>query len=110
MKGWIFIAAMLVSMQVGAQGYYEYIKYRSNDPFVFCTEGQGIPSECWWPLPPYTGNNMWNPACDPPDPYGKPWTSDDTISYGQYLSVCPMAMKSGSWNGTTPAASSPFQH
>jgi hypothetical protein len=109
MKGWIFIGAMLVSMQVAAQGY-EFIKYRSNDPFVFCTQGQGIPTQCWWPVYPYTGAFMVNPGCRPPNPYGKQWTTDDWGSYYQYLAVCPMAHTSGDWTGQGAPEMSPFKH
>ena len=41
-----------------AQSYYEFIRYRSNDPFVFCTQGyKEIPAQaCWVPVAPYLVN------------------------------------------------------
>lgn len=83
--------------------FYEFIRYRDNDPFLFCTDGQDpekFPDRCWWPVAPFTGAFMMNPICRPPNPYGKDWTEADWDSLGQYLSVCPMAGgKSGTWNG-----------
>jgi hypothetical protein len=82
--------------------FYEFIRYRDNDPFLFCTDGQDpekFPDRCWWPIAPFTGAFMMNPICRPPNPYGKDWTSADWDSLGQYLRVCPMAGgKSGPWN------------
>ncbi|WP_266157207.1 hypothetical protein [Dyella silvatica] len=109
MKGWIFMAAMLFTMQASAQ-FYEPLRYRANDPFVFCTQGQQTPTKCWWPIAPYTGAYLPDLSCDPPNEYGRPWTSADYDSLDQYLTVCPMAQKSGAWNGTAPAESSPFEH
>lgn len=98
------------------KGFYEVIRYRDNDPFLFCTDGQDpekFPDRCWWPIAPYTGAFMMNPACDPPNPYGKEWTEADWDSLGQYLSVCPMAGgKSGPWkskNGEQPNMV-PYRH
>ncbi|MFC3656828.1 hypothetical protein FZ025_00430 [Xanthomonas hyacinthi] len=88
----------------------ETLRYRDNDPFVFCTEGQKNPDKCWMPLPPYTGNYMTMPYCQPVDPYGKPWTPQDYDSLGQYQRVCPRALKSGSWTGPKPANMSPTAH
>jgi hypothetical protein len=82
--------------------FYEFIRYRDNDPFLFCTDGQDpekFPDRCWWPVAPFTGAFMMNPICRPPNPYGKDWTNADWDSLGQYLRICPMAGgKSGTWN------------
>lgn len=110
MKKLIFVAGMIVSFAAAAQEGYEFIRYRANDPFVFCTQGQRTPDKCWWPVTPYMGQYVMNPACDPPDPYGKPWTAADTDSLSQYLEVCPQAITSGSWKGTTPPEMTPFAH
>lgn len=85
--------------------FYEFIRYRDNDPFLFCTDGQDpekFPDRCWWPVAPFTGAFMMNPICRPPNPYGKDWTEADWDSLGQYLRVCPMAGgKSGPWNSNS---------
>ncbi|WP_153242646.1 hypothetical protein [Frateuria defendens] len=109
MRGWIFLVAMAFAAQAGAQGY-EFLRYRINDPFVFCTQGQINPDKCWWPMPPYTGAFMQNPSCDPPNPYGRSWTAADWDSLGQYQQVCPQAITSGAWTGTVPPESTPFEH
>lgn len=48
----------------------ETLRYRTNDPFLFCTRGQINDDKYWWPLPPYTGAYIMSPACDPPNTYG----------------------------------------
>ncbi len=105
----------LLAFDLGAQssGYYEQLQYRANDPFLFCTQGQDLrinPEPCWKPLPPYTGNYMMMPYCNPPNPEGKPWTADDTRSLQQYLSACPHAEQSGSWQGEGQPDKTPFVH
>ena len=115
MKCWIALSLAFVALNASAQsvGYYEPLRYRDNDPFVFCTQGQDLklnPAPCWKPLPPYTGNHMWMPYCRPPNPYGKDWTDEDWDSYFQYLRVCPAAIKSGRWEGEGRPESSPYEH
>lgn len=86
------------------KGYYEQLRYRKNDPFVFCTQGASIEHneiqspKCWVPLPPYTG--AWTPTylCRPENYYGaRNWQQADYDSLNQYMSVCPQARTSGSW-------------
>lgn len=101
---------LFLCTSVSAQGMYEQLRYRSNDPFVFCTEGQKTLTKCWWPMPPYTGAYMRNPGCAPENEYGPEWTVADYDSLDQYLSVCPAAISSGSWKGSGSPASTPFQH
>jgi hypothetical protein len=49
-------------------------------------------------------------ACDPPNSYGRSWTSDDSQSLAQYQTICPQAKASGMWSGDTPPDSMPFEH
>lgn len=98
------------------RGFYEFIRYRHDDPFLFCTDGQDrdiAPDRCWWPIAPFTGAFTMNPACRPPNPYGKEWTAADWDSLYQYLKICPQAGgKSGTWrskNGEQPNMV-PFKH
>lgn len=98
-KTWIAFVGLLVAMQAGAQ---QVLRYRMNDPFLFCTHGQDrrlAPAPCWIPLPPYTGNFMPMPYCDPPNTYGKSWSQADIDSLQQYVSICPQALTSGPWGG-----------
>ena len=101
MPRWALWSLVLMNSQVVAQssGYYDLLCYRSNDPFVFCTQGQNIPDKCWMPVAPYTGNYALTGACNPPNQYGRSWTAADHDALNQYLSVCPKAMTSGSWEG-----------
>lgn len=110
MKIWILLFIVTLSFSVSSQGFYESIRYRANDPFVFCTQGQKTPDKCWWPITPYLGQYVMNPDCDPPDPEGKPWTAADTDSLKQYLEICPQAKTSGGWKGTTAPEMTPFAH
>ncbi len=86
---------------------------RMDDPFVFCTQGQDVrknPMPCWKPMPPFTGAFMLMPYCRPPNPYGKDWTQDDTLSFAQYKAVCPKAIESGRWEGGGRPENTPIRH
>jgi hypothetical protein len=114
MKHWIAMTALLLALPAAAQVGVGGLTYRQGDPFLFCTQGQFVPAQwlrgCWWPLDPASGTFTMNPSCDPPDPYGRPWSSDDYASLAQYQSICPQAIKSGSWKGTGDGSDVPFSH
>lgn len=97
-----------------AQSYYEFIRYRSNDPFVFCTQGyKEIPAQaCWVPVAPYLGQWMYTGVCRPPNKYGRNWDFEDHDSLSQYERICPHAMQSGTWEGRTGGLPqmTPFKH
>lgn len=85
-----------------AQDYYEYIPWRGNDPFVFCTDGPPI-DHCWKPLNPVTAT--WVPTCPPP-------ARPNPVSLAAYIRICPRAMGQGAWvpdNDGTPTTS-PYVH
>lgn len=98
------------SVLAQSSGYYQSLAYRDNDPFVLCTQGQKTPDKCWVPVPPFLGQFMMMPYCDPPNYWGKPWTSDDYASLAQYESTCPMAVSSGGWKGENVPENSPISH
>lgn len=98
------------SLLAQSSGYYQPLNYRNDDPFLFCTQGQKNQDKCWVPTPPYLGGFMMMPYCDPPNYWGKPWTSDDYASLAQYVSTCPMAMSSGEWKGNDMPENSPTSH
>lgn len=111
MKKLLLVMLCSTAWSAMAQSPQEHLRYRNDDPFVFCTEGQKDPGKCWVPLPPYTtGAYMTMPYCQPINPYGKPWTPQDYDSLGQYQRVCPLALKSGGWTGKKPANMSPTEH
>jgi hypothetical protein len=109
LRGSTFLAAVLCT-GVHAQGFYQALQHRANDPFVFCTYGQKIAIPCWKPLPPFTGNWMFTGACNPPNQYGRSWTNDDIQAFAEYLTACPQAMTSGDWNGNGDGTSVPVPH
>jgi len=91
-----------VAETVMAQGYYQGLNYRQDDPFLFCRKGQDRKIDalpCWIPLPPYTGNFTVMPYCVPPSKWGKKWTNDDRQSLSEYVTRCPHAEDSGRWEG-----------
>lgn len=93
------------------KGFYQELRYRDNDPFLFCTQGQKEPDKCWWPIDPISATYMEAPWCDPPNEYGKPWTSADWDSLSQYQEICPKAMSQGSWDGRNGSPDmTPSQH
>lgn len=114
MKTGLFVIGMLFTGIVYAQN--PTLTYRSQDPFLFCNQGQDPqqkPDRCWWPLPPYTGGAAWMnaPWCEPEDPEGKPWDSDDYASFDQYETVCPKAIDSGGWDEKAGDKTTvPFKH
>jgi hypothetical protein len=106
MKHWIIVLSLLFSGTVGAQ---EVIRYRYNDPFVFCTEGMKIPLPCWVPIAPFTGQFMYTGLCEP-NPYGRPWDQQDYDALSQLVMICPQARTSGGWSGKGRADTSPLVH
>ncbi|MFT4198982.1 MAG: hypothetical protein QM601_13960 [Pseudoxanthomonas sp.] len=111
---WNALVLALLSWQASAQdaGMYEALRYRMDDPFVFCTYGQRNDDKCWIPTD-HLGGWMFNlPAfCDPPFYfYGKQWTSADVDSLIQYGRVCPNARQDGSWGGQGDPQDVPVSH
>lgn len=108
MKNWIIAASLLFSAAAGAQNY-DFIRYRNNDPFVFCTQGMKIPFPCWVPIAPYTGEFIYTGLCHP-NPDGRPWDQQDYDALGQLTAICPKAKKSGGWKGAGDGSTSPSVH
>lgn len=110
MKKYFLITSLFLALPLNAQ---QLLRYRQNDPFLFCSEGQDRkiePAPCWIPTPPYTGTYLPMPYCDPPNPYGKTWSAADTDSLQQYLTICPQALSSGGWTGNGTPDTVPFLH
>ena len=105
--GSLLFTLWLVALPASAQND---LSFRAGDPFVFCTQGLNIADPCWRPTPPYTGSYVLTGACDPPNSYGRSWTSDDSQSLAQYRAICPQAKASGTWSGDAPPDSTPFEH
>ncbi|WP_313318521.1 hypothetical protein [Stenotrophomonas sp.] len=102
------IALMLLSFGAAAQSG-NGLSYRDGDPFLFCTKGQDPvkePLPCWTPVD-HIRTYMRMPYCQPEDPYGKPWTTDDYKSLQEYLTICPQAERSGDWEGPGIPETSP---
>ena len=68
--------------QAQTNGYYEFIPYYSNNPFLFCTVG--VPQDCWVPISKEYGTfSVTNPYCF--NPY----------SAQLFARVCPKAFPLG---------------
>lgn len=85
MKKPLFILTLLLGASAGqarGSGYYEFIPYYNNNPFLFCT--LGVPEDCWAPVSPALGTfTVTNQYCYNP------------VSSALYARVCPHAFRSG---------------
>jgi hypothetical protein len=78
LKTLLFGGLLTASAGSMAQGYYEYIPYYDNNPFLFCT--LGVPWDCWAPISAQTGAfTVTNYYCFNP------------VSAMQFARVCPHA-------------------
>ncbi|UGB39387.1 hypothetical protein [Frateuria soli] len=78
LKGLLFGALLTGSAGATARGYYEFIPYYGNDPFLFCT--LGVPTDCWAPISAATGTfTVTNYYCF------------NAVSAAQFARVCPHA-------------------
>jgi hypothetical protein len=83
MKKLLFSALVLTAnTNVIAQGYYEFIPYWGNNPFLFCT--YGVPQDCWAPVSPQLGTYVVT------DEY-----CFNAWSASLYSRVCPKAFPNG---------------
>lgn len=116
MKRWMICSLLYIApLAALAQGYYEPLRYRMNDPFVFCRHGMDQKPRAWSPLPPYTGPWMPTPGyCPMPTPncgnYLKGWSFKEIDAWNQYVRVCPRAESSGKWDGSGDGSNVPFKH
>lgn len=87
-------------------GHYSPVG-RSNDPFVFCT--QGVREHNWAPVNPLAGTWRCTRRCKYVNKYWIP----------TYQRICPAAMSRGGWTGpgsgdqfkaVTPGKLVPFKH
>lgn len=108
------LALMVLSSAASAQsgGFYETIRYRDNDPFLFCTKGyeMTIAQMCWIPLNPQSGTWTYTGVCRPPNKYGRDWNERDYDALSQYQRICPRAMGQGPWQGPGDGSQSPYTH
>jgi hypothetical protein len=113
MKRTIYLLTMLAvgAAQAKDAAFYKELRYRVNDPFLFCTRGMDIPDPCWIPIAPYTGQYTLTGLCDPPTEDMRPWTFQDHDALDQLVDICPHAGQSGGWdNKAGDAATTPFKH
>ncbi|MEP6634056.1 MAG: hypothetical protein ABJA62_07590 [Luteimonas sp.] len=93
----IFIVMAALAFDANAQGgVYEPVP-RSDDPFVFCTQGTLV-DDGWKPIDPVTGTFVIT------NQYG-PW-----LWLSTYVRVCPRALGRGAWTGAQPSDMVPFKH
>lgn len=98
---WIVIPilTLMITPAIGAgsasQSYY-LPTGRSNDPFVFCTEG--VREDGWVAVNPLTGT--WTPV-------------SQYVNYRwipTYVYICPKALGQGQWTGAGSGSMVPFFH
>lgn len=87
------------------QGFYMFIPFRSNDPFIFCTEGPNTPGVdyYWVPTDRIGGYVITNY-------YAYMWNPPSWISTAYYTTVCPHGAGPGRWTGPGTGAEVPFLH
>lgn len=112
MSRWMLASLAVFALQASAQGVYQRVA-RSNDPFVFCTEGAyRLPAEaiqhCWQPVDPPSG--AWVYTCwSYCNASGCPPVNMTTL--GQYALLCPIGGgRDIDWTGPVPANMTPFWH
>ncbi len=104
MKQWTALTFLLLACGADAQpqssastsqGSYTYVG-RSNDPFVFCSEG--VPQDGWVAVNPVQGT----------------WTAiSQYVNYQwipTYMYICPKAYGVGAWSGPGSGSMVPFMH
>jgi len=94
LKGLLLGGLLTCTGAAVARGYYEFIPYYGNDPFLFCT--LGVPTDCWAPISAPTGTfTVTNYYCF------------NAVSAAQFARVCPHAFIPEAsvepWNGTRRA-------
>ncbi|PPU30525.1 hypothetical protein [Xanthomonas sp. CFBP 7912] len=123
MKRWIGMFAVLLFSQAASaagQSVYQELVCRSNDPFVFCTQGCKDEDKNWTPVDPISGTWVAVPGyCPWPTSTGpccvgnvcfNVWTQTAVTAVGQYVSICPHAKKQGQWKGKQRPEKVPFDH
>ena len=103
MKNWALVILLLAPYHAGAQpqsvsasqGSYTYVG-RSNDPFVFCSEG--VPQDGWVAVNPVSGT--WTPISQ--------YVNYQWIATYEY--ICPKAYGVGAWLGPGSGSMIPFMH
>ena len=121
MRSLLIFAVITVvgTVRGGDTPYYEQIRFRDNDPFVFCTQGIKDNPRAWSPDQPIRALWRLTPGyCPVPStgtcpvyPYTfKSWSQNDFNALRQYMSVCPQAEKEGRWRGKGKPENSPYSH
>lgn len=109
------------------QRKYQFLRWRDNDPFVFCTQGIKDQDRAWKPLDPISGTYMFIPPyCPTAIPPGstcpenvypylifQAWSQNSWDSYLDYEVVCKWPHRKGDWtprNGQGNAEDTPYSH
>lgn len=109
-------ALAMISVVQAGDGFYEKIRYRQDDPFVFCTQGPSIrhgeirSPACWKPVAPFLGQWVYTGGCNPPNQYGRNWDQADHDSLDQYKRICPKGEQYGGWQGPGRPEMTPIDH
>ncbi|PPT75140.1 hypothetical protein [Xanthomonas arboricola] len=121
MKSWIWMLmlAMCFVGEAAAQKKGVTLVCRSDDPFVFCTQGCKDEDKNWIPVDPISATWVAVPGyCLFPSPSPccagavclQAWTPTAITALAQYESICPEAKKQGKWTGQKRPENVPFAH
>lgn len=121
MKNRFWVVAFCLGIQITAQaeGVYQHLVCRENDPFVFCTQGCKGKDKNWTPVDPIAGVWIAVPEYCPypttgPCCFGayclRSWTQTAVVAVAQYVAICPAAKQQGDWIGSERPESTPFDH
>ena len=105
-------------------GKSQTLRWRDNDPFVFCTQGIKDQDRSWKPIDPISGTYFpIPPYCPIPAapntecpvyPYTYlAWTQNSWDAFRDYQSVCKWPHRTGKWtrrNGQGNAEDTPYSH
>src|SRR5580765_8980572 len=88
------------------QRKYKFLRWRDNDPFVFCTQGIKDQDRAWRPIDPISGAWMLTPgycpfpvtgSCPYPFTMLMAWSQNSFDSFWDYQSVCKWPHRKGDW-------------
>lgn len=117
MKQWIWILVAFLGLQgvAGAEEAYENLSCRSNDPFVFCTQGCKPPDRHWRPVGTGSGWAPIAPYCPYPTVVGtkycKGWSVIAYNAWWERQRICHVGGgKASDWTGRQRPETVPGNH
>jgi len=112
---WILVAFLGMQGIASAQDVYEDLSCRSNDPFVFCTQGCKSPDRHWKPVGAGAGWMPVFPYCPYPTlvstQYCTGWSLTAYKAFFEYQRICLAGGgKASDWTGSQRPEKVPEDH